>query len=191
MVSTVFILVRLTTHLILCVRVYNVCVSVLVALASHAMLYCDKMPGGTLRPSARVIGTPVASTKSMAVFTSPKSSSAGYESAIIGEAHGLITDMLADASLPPHIVSGLRAVSNLLKPSDAQGSFHKQRVSPLVSLTENTSYGSDSEESPYTGERPSTLPKLYYLMLSLYLLLCRALLSDAISLLTVVSSSIV
>ncbi|GFR80706.1 cGMP-inhibited 3',5'-cyclic phosphodiesterase A [Elysia marginata] len=89
-----------------------------------------------------------------------ESSSAGYESAIIGEAHGLITDMLADASLPPHIVSGLRAVSNLLKPPEAQGSFHKQRVSPLVSLTENTSYGSDSEESPYTGERPSTLPKV-------------------------------
>ena len=30
----------------------------------------------------------------------PQSSSAGYESAIIGEAHGLITDMLADSSLP-------------------------------------------------------------------------------------------
>lgn len=89
-----------------------------------------------------------------------QSSSAGYESAIIGEAHGLITDMLANSSLPPHIVSGLRAVSNLLKPPDAQGSFHKPRVSPLVSLTENTNYGSDSEESPYTGERPSTLPKV-------------------------------
>ncbi|CAL1531892.1 unnamed protein product [Lymnaea stagnalis] len=88
-----------------------------------------------------------------------ESSTAGYESAIIGEAHGLITDMLADSSLPPHIVSGLRAVSNLLKPPDAQGSFHKPRVSPLVSLTESTTYGSDSEESPYTGERPSTLPK--------------------------------
>ena len=69
-------------------------------------------------------------------------------------------DMLADASLPPHIVSGLRAVSNLLKPPDVHGAFHKPRVSPLVSLTESTNYGSDSEESPYTGERPSTLPKV-------------------------------
>ncbi|BFZ25003.1 hypothetical protein BsWGS_28043 [Bradybaena similaris] len=94
-----------------------------------------------------------------ALIQKSQSSSAGYESAIIGEAHGLITDMLANSSLPPHIVSGLRAVSNLLKPPDAQGSFHKPRVSPLVSLTENTNYGSDSEESPYTGERPSTLPK--------------------------------
>ncbi|XP_076444816.1 cGMP-inhibited 3',5'-cyclic phosphodiesterase 3A-like isoform X3 [Babylonia areolata] len=87
-----------------------------------------------------------------------ETSSAGYESAIIGEAHGLITDMLADSNLPPHIISGLRAVSNLLKPPEAHGSFHKPRVSPLVSLTE-TSCGSDNEESPYTGERPSSLPK--------------------------------
>ncbi|XP_012946571.1 cGMP-inhibited 3',5'-cyclic phosphodiesterase A, partial [Aplysia californica] len=87
-----------------------------------------------------------------ALIQKSQSSSAGYESAIIGEAHGLITDMLADSNLPPHIISGLRAVSNLLKPPDAHGCFHKPRVSPLVSLTENTSYGSDSEESPYTGE---------------------------------------
>jgi cGMP-inhibited 3',5'-cyclic phosphodiesterase A len=67
--------------------------------------------------------------------------------------------MLADTNLPPHIVSGLRAVSNLLKPPEAHGSFHRPRVSPLVSLTE-TAYGSDNEESPYTGERPSSLPKV-------------------------------
>ncbi|KAH9500195.1 cGMP-inhibited 3',5'-cyclic phosphodiesterase A [Bulinus truncatus] len=94
-----------------------------------------------------------------ALIQKSQSSAAGFESAILGEAHGLITDMLADGSLPPHIISGLKAVSNLLKPPDAQSSFHKPRVSPLVSLTESTTYGSDSEESPYTGERPSTLPK--------------------------------
>ncbi|XP_071114452.1 cGMP-inhibited 3',5'-cyclic phosphodiesterase 3A-like isoform X2 [Haliotis cracherodii] len=88
-----------------------------------------------------------------------KSSSVGYESAIIGEAHGLINDMLADTNLPPHIVSGLRVVSSLLKPPESHSGIHKPKVSPLVSLTESTSYGSDSEESPYTGERPSSLPK--------------------------------
>ncbi|KAL5010806.1 hypothetical protein ScPMuIL_013111, partial [Solemya velum] len=92
-----------------------------------------------------------------ALIPKSQSSSAGYESAIIGEAHGLITDMLADNTLPPHIISGLRAVSNLLKPQDVP--MHKQRVSPLVSLAESSSYGSDMEESPYTGERPSSLPK--------------------------------
>ena len=68
--------------------------------------------------------------------------------------------MLADTTLPPHVVSGLRAVSNLLKPAETHSSMHKTRVSPLVSLTESTSYGSDSEENPYTGERPSSLPKV-------------------------------
>lgn len=91
-----------------------------------------------------------------------QSSSSSYDSAIIGEAHGLITDMLADTTLPPHVVSGLRAVSNLLKPAESHSSMHKTRVSPLVSLTESTSYGSDSEENPYTGERPSSLPKVRY-----------------------------
>ncbi|XP_060592885.1 cGMP-inhibited 3',5'-cyclic phosphodiesterase 3A-like, partial [Ruditapes philippinarum] len=94
-----------------------------------------------------------------ALIPKNQSSSSSYDSAIIGEAHGLITDMLADANLPPHVVSGLRAVSNLLKPAEHHSSMHKTRVSPLVSLTESTSYGSDSEENPYTGERPSSLPK--------------------------------
>ncbi|XP_064617945.1 LOW QUALITY PROTEIN: cGMP-inhibited 3',5'-cyclic phosphodiesterase 3A-like [Liolophura sinensis] len=88
-----------------------------------------------------------------------ESSAASYETAIIGEAHGLVTDMLADSSLPPHIVSGLGAVSNLLKPPENHSHVHKPKVSPLVSLTESSSYGSDSEDLPYTGERPSSLPK--------------------------------
>ncbi|XP_052244847.1 cGMP-inhibited 3',5'-cyclic phosphodiesterase 3A-like isoform X2 [Dreissena polymorpha] len=94
-----------------------------------------------------------------ALIPKNQSSSSSYDAAIIGEAHGLITDMLADTTLPPHVVSGLRAVSNLLKPVEHHSSMHKTRVSPLVSLTESTSYGSDSEENPYTGERPSSLPK--------------------------------
>ncbi|XP_033739630.1 cGMP-inhibited 3',5'-cyclic phosphodiesterase A-like [Pecten maximus] len=91
----------------------------------------------------------------------PKSqcSSSSFESAILGEAHGLITDMLADVSLPPNVISGLRTLGNLLKPAESHSSFHKPRVSPLVSLTESTNYSSDNEESPYTGERPSMLPK--------------------------------
>ena len=68
--------------------------------------------------------------------------------------------MLADATLPPHIVNGLRAVSNLLKPPENHTPSHKPKVSPLVSLSEANSYGSDSEDSPYTGERPSSLPKV-------------------------------
>ncbi|XP_021363582.1 cGMP-inhibited 3',5'-cyclic phosphodiesterase A-like isoform X2 [Mizuhopecten yessoensis] len=91
----------------------------------------------------------------------PKSqcSSNSFEAAILGEAHGLITDMLADVSLPPNVISGLRTLGNLLRPAESHSSFHKPRVSPLVSLTESTSYSSDNEESPYTGERPNMLPK--------------------------------
>ena len=90
-----------------------------------------------------------------------QSMTSSYESAIISEAHGLIADMLAESNLPPHIISGLRAVSSLLKPNDNHGANQKPKVSPLVSLTETTSlYRSDNEDLPYTGERPSSLPKV-------------------------------
>ena len=80
--------------------------------------------------------------------------------AVIGEVHGLIADMLAESNLPPHISSGLRAIGSLLKPpSDNHVSMHKTKGNPLVALAESC-YGSDSEDLPYTGERPSSLPKV-------------------------------
>ncbi|CAI9716861.1 cGMP-inhibited 3 3' [Octopus vulgaris] len=94
-----------------------------------------------------------------ALIQKPQSSTANYEVTVIGEAHGLITDMLAETNLPPHIINGLRAVSILLKPPENHNSIHKTKVSPLVSLNETTSYGSDSDDLPYTGERPTSLPK--------------------------------
>ena len=91
-------------------------------------------------------------------------SSASFEVALISEAHGLISDMLADSSLPLHVVSGLRAVGNLLKPdmpgTGATGGAHRHRISPMVSLSEATNYGSDNDDLPYTGERVSSLPKV-------------------------------
>ncbi|XP_013381678.1 cGMP-inhibited 3',5'-cyclic phosphodiesterase A isoform X5 [Lingula anatina] len=88
-----------------------------------------------------------------------ESSVPSYESELIREAHGLITDMLADTSLPPHVISGLKAVGSLLKPPENHMPINRPRVSPLVSLAESTNYGSDSEDLPYTGERPSSLPR--------------------------------
>ncbi|XP_036615412.1 cGMP-inhibited 3',5'-cyclic phosphodiesterase A [Trichosurus vulpecula] len=66
--------------------------------------------------------------------------------AVMGEAHGLITDLLADPSLPPNVCTSLRAVSNLLSTQLTFQSIHKPRVSPLVSFSENYTC-SDSEES--------------------------------------------
>ncbi|XP_020849888.1 cGMP-inhibited 3',5'-cyclic phosphodiesterase 3A isoform X1 [Phascolarctos cinereus] len=67
--------------------------------------------------------------------------------AVMGEAHGLITDLLADPSLPPNVCTSLRAVSNLLSTQLTFQSIHKPRVSPLISFSENYTC-SDSEESP-------------------------------------------
>ncbi|XP_055136418.2 cGMP-inhibited 3',5'-cyclic phosphodiesterase 3A isoform X3 [Symphalangus syndactylus] len=66
--------------------------------------------------------------------------------AIMGEAHGLITDLLADPSLPPNVCTSLRAVSNLLSTQLTFQAIHKPRVNPVTSLSENYAC-SDSEES--------------------------------------------
>nr|XP_025735675.1 cGMP-inhibited 3',5'-cyclic phosphodiesterase A isoform X1 [Callorhinus ursinus] len=65
--------------------------------------------------------------------------------AVMGEAHGLITDLLADPSLPPNVCTSLRAVSNLLNTQLTFQAIHKPRMNP-VSFSENYTC-SDSEES--------------------------------------------
>nr|XP_048288480.1 cGMP-inhibited 3',5'-cyclic phosphodiesterase A [Myodes glareolus] len=64
--------------------------------------------------------------------------------AVMGEAHGLITDLLADPSLPPNVCTSLRAVSNLLSTQLTFQAIHKPRLNPTVTFNENTC--SDSEE---------------------------------------------
>ncbi|KAG8513748.1 cGMP-inhibited 3',5'-cyclic phosphodiesterase A, partial [Galemys pyrenaicus] len=67
--------------------------------------------------------------------------------AVMGEAHGLITDLLADPSLPPTVCTSLRAVSNLLSTQLTFQAIHKPRANPVVTFSENYTC-SDSEESP-------------------------------------------
>ncbi|XP_006199977.2 cGMP-inhibited 3',5'-cyclic phosphodiesterase 3A isoform X1 [Vicugna pacos] len=66
--------------------------------------------------------------------------------AVMGEAHGLITDLLADPSLPPNVCTSLRAVSHLLSTQLTFQAIHKPRVNPAVTFSENYTC-SDSEES--------------------------------------------
>ncbi|KAF5883529.1 cGMP-inhibited 3',5'-cyclic phosphodiesterase A isoform X2, partial [Clarias magur] len=53
--------------------------------------------------------------------------------AVMGEAHGLISDLLADPSLPPNTCSSLRAVSKLLNTQlTFQPLHHRSRINPLL-----------------------------------------------------------
>ncbi|XP_076591038.1 cGMP-inhibited 3',5'-cyclic phosphodiesterase 3A-like isoform X2 [Chaetodon auriga] len=65
----------------------------------------------------------------------------------MGEAHGLISDLLADPSLPPNTCSSLKAVSNLLSTQINLQPLHRPRV-PV-----DTHTCSDSEEGPEKAER--------------------------------------
>lgn len=79
--------------------------------------------------------------------------------ALLAEAHGLVTDMLLDPSLPPHVVSGLRALAALLSPPSHGPPQPRPRPGGASVSLADFNCGSDTEEIPYTGERPSALPK--------------------------------
>ncbi|XP_063164567.1 cGMP-inhibited 3',5'-cyclic phosphodiesterase 3A [Candoia aspera] len=79
--------------------------------------------------------------------------------AVMGEAHGLITDLLADPSLPPNVCTSLRAVSNLLSTQLTFQAIHRPRVSALASFNENYTC-SDTEECSEKGEK-LTIPKRF------------------------------
>ncbi|XP_055003977.1 cGMP-inhibited 3',5'-cyclic phosphodiesterase 3A-like [Boleophthalmus pectinirostris] len=68
--------------------------------------------------------------------------------AVMGEAHGLISDLLADPSLPPNTFSSLKAVSNLLSTQINLQPLHRPRLP-----TDQSHACSDSEEGPEKIER--------------------------------------
>ncbi|XP_039625699.1 cGMP-inhibited 3',5'-cyclic phosphodiesterase A isoform X3 [Polypterus senegalus] len=82
----------------------------------------------------------------------PSGTSVVVDIAVMGEAHGLITDLLADPSLPPNTCTSLRAVSNLLSTQLTFQPIHRPRINPLVSFSENYVH-SDSEDGPEKGEK--------------------------------------
>lgn len=74
--------------------------------------------------------------------------------AVMGEAHGLITDLLADPSLPPNTCTSLRAVSNLLTTQLTFQPLHRPRPAPLLNPSDAYTL-SDSEDGPEKGEKIS------------------------------------
>ncbi|XP_075883531.1 cGMP-inhibited 3',5'-cyclic phosphodiesterase 3A-like isoform X2 [Nelusetta ayraudi] len=74
--------------------------------------------------------------------------------AVMGEAHGLITDLLADPSLPPNTCTSLRAVSKLLTTQLTFQPLHRPRAAPLLNPSDAYAL-SDSEEGPEKGEKTS------------------------------------
>lgn len=74
--------------------------------------------------------------------------------AVMGEAHGLISDLLADPSLPPNTCSSLKAVRNLLSTQISLQPLHRPR------LPAETHACSDSEEGPERTERLA-IPKVH------------------------------
>ncbi|KAF3692844.1 cGMP-inhibited 3',5'-cyclic phosphodiesterase A [Channa argus] len=67
--------------------------------------------------------------------------------AVMGEAHGLISDLLADPLLPPNTCSSLKAVSNLLSTQINLQPLHRPRIPA------DTHVRSDSEEGTEKAER--------------------------------------
>lgn len=91
----------------------------------------------------------------MYLLSSPQSSgtSVVVDIAVMGEAHGLISDLLADPSLPANTCTSLKAVRNLLSTQISLQPLHRPRVPG------DTHTCSDSEEGPEKAERLA-IPKV-------------------------------
>ena len=65
---------------------------------------------------------------------------------ILGEAHGMITDLLADSSLPMNVTGTLRIVADMISPL-LQHSLHRQSLAtPLLTVLEKTKNNEDQEQ---------------------------------------------
>uniref|UniRef100_A0A3Q3E3J9 Uncharacterized protein n=1 Tax=Hippocampus comes TaxID=109280 RepID=A0A3Q3E3J9_HIPCM len=64
----------------------------------------------------------------------------------MGEAHGLISDLLADPSLPPNTCSSLKAVSSLLSTQIILQPLHRPHVPPVTHACSDSEDGTDKVE---------------------------------------------
>ena len=110
-------------------------------LKNHLNPFCKKSPILCLCLQIQAFPT----WPSLCLVSQSSGTSITVDIAVMGEAHGLITDLLADPSLPPNVCTSLRAVSNLLSTQLTFHAIHKPRVNPAVSFSENYTC-SDSEE---------------------------------------------
>ncbi|ELW60567.1 cGMP-inhibited 3',5'-cyclic phosphodiesterase A [Tupaia chinensis] len=129
----------------------SITVDIAVMGEAHGLI-TDLLADPSLPPnvctSLRAVSNLLSTQLTFQAIHKPRSSgtSITVDIAVMGEAHGLITDLLADPSLPPNVCTSLRAVSNLLSTQLTFQAIHKPRVSPVVSCSENYTC-SDSEES--------------------------------------------
>jgi hypothetical protein len=72
--------------------------------------------------------------------------------------------LLDSAALPAHIVAGLKALATLLTPPPPSLHYSnpssRPRAAPLT-LSTDPDYTSDIDEIPYTGEKISSMPKVW------------------------------
>ncbi|RWS25060.1 cGMP-inhibited 3':5'-cyclic phosphodiesterase A-like protein, partial [Leptotrombidium deliense] len=95
-----------------------------------------------------------------------QSSRSSVDSALLTEAHGLITDMLTDPTLPSHVAGGLRAIASLLSPPSSSMSSSRSKPTMFASVAVNETNRESDTEEPYTGERPSSFSKVGQLLKS-------------------------
>lgn len=75
-----------------------------------------------------------------------KVSMSSMDLTILGEAHGMITDLLADSSLPLNVTGTLRIVADMISPL-LQHNLHRQSLgTPLLTVLEKTMNNEDQEQ---------------------------------------------
>ena len=91
---------------------------------------------------------------------------------ILGEAHGMITDLLADSSLPLNVTGTLRIVADMISPL-LQHSMHKPPSlgAPLLTVLEKNKNIEDEEQvknqPDLKDDTPLSLKQVSFIVMSL------------------------
>ncbi|XP_069753731.1 cGMP-inhibited 3',5'-cyclic phosphodiesterase 3B isoform X2 [Narcine bancroftii] len=80
------------------------------------------------------------------------SSGCGVDFAVMSEAQNLVTDLLADPSVPCSIISSLRTISSLIASQLTYSNTHRPRVNPLTPFSDSYTC-LEMEDSSDKGER--------------------------------------
>ncbi|XP_043189067.1 cGMP-inhibited 3',5'-cyclic phosphodiesterase A-like [Amphibalanus amphitrite] len=113
---------------------------------------------GGMGPKMRRTSLPAISVQRSQLPIAVQAVNASTSAAIIAESHGIVTDLLVDSSaaaLPPHILSGLHTLAQLLEPPSHPAGRQQPPLPALLRLDDALS--SSTDEIPFTGETAGNL----------------------------------
>lgn len=114
-------------------------------LSRNIQAWFSPSPGEVIQSKAPIIRRRTSSVSSTSSLNSRRRTSlpalgiqtkGSIDCTTLGEAHGMISDLLADSNLPPNVASTLKIISTMIAPPTAFHAVQRPFVSPMTPLIE-------------------------------------------------------